>query len=102
MLRNYFIVAFRNLRRSLLHSTIILMSLGIGIASCLVIYVFINDELSFDGFHTKKANIYRLNERQRMGDGTFQELALTIGVLTISYHTMKTARANPVDSLKQD
>jgi putative ABC transport system permease protein len=43
----------------------------------MAIYIFVDDELSFDSFNTRNNNIYRLNERQKMGDGSFQELALT-------------------------
>ncbi|MFY0627589.1 MAG: ABC transporter permease [Reichenbachiella sp.] len=60
MFRNYILVAFRNLMRNRAFSAINIFGLAIGIASCLVIFLYVRHELSFDHFHKKSANIYRI------------------------------------------
>ena len=79
MLRNYLAIAFRNIRQSPLYALINMFSLAVGLASCLVIYLFITDELSFDAFHTRKSSIYRLDEVQNFTGTTVQKVALTMG-----------------------
>jgi predicted permease len=60
MFRNYFKTAFRALSRSKAHTAINIGGLGAGVAVCLIIFVMIHFELSFDNFHTKKDRIYRV------------------------------------------
>ncbi len=62
MLRNYFTIAFRNLRKNKLHSFINLAGLSIGMACCLFIFIYVQYELSFDRYHEKANQIYRLTE----------------------------------------
>jgi len=61
MFKNYFSVALRNVRKGPLYAFINIFSLAIGLASCLIIYLFIKDERSFDAFHFKSKIIYRLD-----------------------------------------
>jgi putative ABC transport system permease protein len=63
MIKNYFIVAWRNLRKNKVFSAINIFGLAIGMAACIIIMVFVFYERSFDGMHTK--NIYRLDEVQK-------------------------------------
>lgn len=60
MVGNYFKVAVRNIQKRKLYSFINAFGLSIGIAFCMLIWLFIQDELSFDQFHENKANIYRI------------------------------------------
>ena len=60
MLKNYIITAFRNLWRNKFFSSINIFGLSIGIACCMLIVLYTKDEISFDGFHTNKENIYRI------------------------------------------
>ncbi len=62
--RNYFKVSWRNLAKNKVFSAINIISLSIGITACLIIFLFIRDELSFDNFHSKRDRIYRLCELQ--------------------------------------
>ena len=62
--RNYFKVSWRNLAKNKVFSAINIISLSVGITACLIIFLFIRDELSFDNFHTKRDRIYRLCELQ--------------------------------------
>lgn len=60
MLRNTFKVTLRLLKRQKGFTVINLGGLALGLAACLLISLFIRDELSFDRFHSKSGRIYRL------------------------------------------
>lgn len=76
MFKNYLLIATRNLTKHKFHSSINILSLAIGIAACLVIYLFIADERSFDTIHEK--NIYRLCEVQSFPGTNTQNVALSM------------------------
>ncbi len=63
MVSNYLKVAARNIRKQKLYSFINAVGLSIGIAFCVLIYLYIQDEHSFDQFHAKKDVIYRVEEK---------------------------------------
>ena len=60
MLRNYFIIALRNLRKQKFFAFINVTGLSIGIACALLITLYVVDELSYDQYNSKKERIYRL------------------------------------------
>ncbi len=60
MLKNYIIIAFRNLIRQKGYSLINILGLSIGLAAFILIVLFVRHELSFDRFHEKSDRIYRL------------------------------------------
>ena len=60
MLKNYLITAFRSLRRNISYSFINVFGLTLGIASCLVIFLVVKNELSFDTFNKKADRTYRV------------------------------------------
>src|SRR5688572_23132949 len=60
MIKNYIKVAFRNLWKHKGFSFINIFGLVTGIACSLLIFLFINDELSYDRFHKDADNIYRV------------------------------------------
>ncbi len=68
MFSNFFIFAFRLLRRDKLHSIINTIGLSIGIACCLIIMMYLQNELSYDQYHEKADRIYRLGIKITMGD----------------------------------
>ncbi|RIV17352.1 hypothetical protein DYU11_32200 [Fibrisoma montanum] len=61
MLRNYVKIALRTLWKSRVYTTINLAGLAIAMAFCLLIYLYIRHEYSFDRFHAKADRIYRLD-----------------------------------------
>jgi putative ABC transport system permease protein len=63
MLKNYFKVAFRNLMRNKGYTLITLASLVIGLAACLLSFLFIQDELSYDRYNDKSERIFRITTR---------------------------------------
>ncbi len=60
MVRNYLKIAWRNLLQNKVFSIINLLGLSIGIAVCLLIFLFIMTEYSVDRFHRNGASIYRV------------------------------------------
>ncbi len=60
MIRNYFKIAFRNLWRNKGFSAINIIGLSIGIATCLIIMLFVNNELGYDRFNEKADRIVRV------------------------------------------
>lgn len=60
MFRNLVKLAFRVIRKDLSYSLINILGLTIGITSSIFILLYIVDELSFDKYHEKKDNIYRV------------------------------------------
>lgn len=60
MIQNYLIVAFRNLRKDLIHTSINVWGLAIGMASVFLIAMYIQYELSYDRFHEHADDLYRI------------------------------------------
>ncbi len=78
MLKNYFKISTRNIFKHKMISLINVFSLAIGLAACVVIYLFVSDERSFDAFHSKNGNIYRLDEVQKFTGTNEQKVALSM------------------------
>jgi putative ABC transport system permease protein len=60
MYKNYFKIAFRVFKKEKFYTLINLSGLVLGFTCCLMIYLFIKDELSYDQFHKDKERIYRV------------------------------------------
>jgi putative ABC transport system permease protein len=60
MLKNYFIIAFRNFRHNKVFSAINMVSLAIGISAALVIYLVVQYEFSFEHEQPDKERVYRV------------------------------------------
>ncbi len=75
MLKNYFTIAIRNLKRNLSYSVINVFGLALGITCSLVLFLMITFYTSFDNYHVNKDRIYRVvsssnnNGRQDFGAG---------------------------------
>lgn len=68
MIKNYLKVATRILKRHKAYSAINILGLAIGMASCLLILLYIQDELSYDRFNKNYHRIYRIATYTQMGD----------------------------------
>lgn len=66
MLRNYFRVAFRNILKQKFYSVINIVGLTVGIVATLFIILYIQDELSYDRFHTNIDQLYRVGLNGRL------------------------------------
>lgn len=75
MLRNYFLIAIRSLTKNKFYSIINVVGLATGIAACLVIVLFIQNELSYDRHYENADRIYRLNGEIKFG-GNHYKLAV--------------------------
>ncbi|MDX1628733.1 MAG: FtsX-like permease family protein [Fulvivirga sp.] len=71
MLRNYFKIAVRNLRQHKFYSLINITGLAVSMACCLLISLFVINELSYDTFFEDSERIYRSNRHGMYGDNEF-------------------------------
>ncbi|MDB5024706.1 MAG: FtsX-like permease family protein [Mucilaginibacter sp.] len=69
MIRNYIKTAFRNLWRNKAFSVINIVGLSVGLACCMLIFLYTMDEVSYDRFHEKKESIYHLTADMKGPDG---------------------------------
>jgi len=69
MIKNYIKTAWRNLIRNKSYTAINIVGLAVGIAACLLIFLVIHFETSFDNFHKKKDQIYRIVTVSKTPDG---------------------------------
>ena len=60
MLRNYLTVALRNILKYKFFSAINILGMTIGVSACLLIILYVTDELSYDRFHTNADRIYQV------------------------------------------
>jgi len=60
MFKNYFKIAFRNIKNYKGYSFINILGLAVGMACCMLLLLWVQDEMSFDKFHEKAENIYRV------------------------------------------
>lgn len=68
MLRSMFKVAWRNAMRQKQFTVLNVAGLTIGIATCIIIGLFVHNEMTFDTFHAKGDRIYRINQPLIWGD----------------------------------
>lgn len=84
MLQNYLKIAIRNLFKHKGYSLINILGLALGMTCCMLIMLFVLDELSYDRFHEKADSIYRLNwdfkwsNQEGIGPGTPPPLAAAL------------------------
>jgi putative ABC transport system permease protein len=76
MFSNYLKIALRNIRKNIAFSIINIAGLSIGLACCIIILLYIRDEISFDGFHTQKNRIYQLTCLRTEQDGSSKKFAI--------------------------
>lgn len=60
MLKNYLRIAIRSLIKQKVYTIINVLGLSTGIASCILIVMFVTNEFSYDSFHTNADNIYKV------------------------------------------
>ena len=81
MIKNYFKTTLRNLIKHKGYSFINISGLAMGIACCLLIILYVKDELTFDRFHKNGENIYRMQSTLTMNDNkqVFNAVGLPAG-----------------------
>ncbi|MBN9382117.1 MAG: ABC transporter permease [Chitinophagaceae bacterium] len=76
MFKNYFKAALRGLKKSLLFSVINIGGLSLGLACCMLILLYVKDELSYDHFHEKKDQIFQLTCERAGKEGKHEKFAI--------------------------
>lgn len=69
MIKNYFKIAWRNLQRNKIYSLLNSGGLAVGMACCILIGLFIQNELSYDHYHKNFDSIYRVLHSYRQFQG---------------------------------
>lgn len=81
MLFHYFLAAFRNVRKNIFYSSLTILGLAIGIASFLLVYMYVNFERSYDKFHKEADRIYRITySKEKEGKEVFNTVLVYAGV----------------------
>jgi putative ABC transport system permease protein len=62
MIKNYFKIAWRNMKRHKAYSGINIFGLAIGIAACMLILQYVSFELSYENFQVNKNQVYRIQQ----------------------------------------
>ena len=60
MIKNYFIIAFRNLLKNRVYTLINIFGLTVGLSSVIMILLYVQDEMNYDKYDPQTANIYRI------------------------------------------
>ena len=69
MLNNYFKTAIRSLQRNKIYTAINITGLAVGIAACMLIFLAVQYEMSFDNFHSNRDRIFRIVSDFKQPDG---------------------------------
>ena len=80
MLKNYLTITLRSLRRQPGYAFINILGLAIGLAACVLIMLWVQDELAYDRSHDKADRIVRVVEARESAEGE-QHYAYTSGAL---------------------
>lgn len=78
MLRNYIVIALRNLVKHKSYTAINISGLAIGLACSIAVLIFVRSENTFDNYHLNKDSLYRLsNESQVISSGSSDRRTVT-------------------------
>ncbi|MDH5385615.1 MAG: ABC transporter permease, partial [Candidatus Aminicenantes bacterium] len=72
MLRNYFLMTLRNIRKHTLHSVINIAGLSLGMAVCLLIFLWVQNEFGYDRFHVNRHEIAQVYSELQYSSGSSQ------------------------------
>ncbi|WP_290793465.1 ABC transporter permease [Flavihumibacter sp. UBA7668] len=64
MIKNYFTIAFRNIRRYGTHSLLNITGLAIALAACLVIFLVLQHERSYDQYHANASRVFQIVKKE--------------------------------------
>src|SRR5690348_12192625 len=82
MFRNYILTALRSFRRQRSYSLINLSGLAIGLACSIFIFLWVMDEVTYNGFHKDADRIFQVMENQTYSGGKIFTFAATPGKLS--------------------
>lgn len=87
MIWNYLKLSFRKFRRQKFYSLLNILGLASGMATVILILLYVVDELSYDRFHTYEKNLYRVVENQYYSGQPVFPVAVTPGPLAAALKT---------------
>ncbi|OJJ21724.1 hypothetical protein BKI52_14580 [marine bacterium AO1-C] len=101
MFKNYLKITLRNLWRNKLYAVINVLGLAVGLICAVLLYLYIQDELSFDQYHQNAENIYRIESDLQYADKSLN-LAVVPGLLAPELQkknagVMQTARISDLE-----
>jgi putative ABC transport system permease protein len=99
MVRNYILIALRNFQRQKLFSILNMFGLALGLASAVLIFLYVSDELQYDRMHPYHGDTYRLGIRFTNRDGQVFDNTVAPGYLT---RQLKDTRPEVVDYARID
>ena len=67
MFKNYFKITLRHIKRQKIYSFINISGLAVGMAGSILLFLWVQHELSFDSFHKNGDNVYRITMEMKMG-----------------------------------
>ena len=71
MIRNFLIIALRNFQRQKLFSLLNMFGLALGLASAILIFLYVSDELQYDVMHPYYNNTYRVGVHGQINGQVF-------------------------------
>lgn len=87
MIKHYFTVALRLIKRGFLFSSINILGFVFGITAAFLIYLWVVDELTFEDFQKNRNNIYRVISVSKNAAGEIKESAELVGALSEAFRT---------------
>lgn len=89
MLKNYLKITFRNLIKQKIYSAINILGLAVGLTGAILIFLFVQNEQSYDRFHENEENLYRVYTIWHEVDGSirsrFHGVTLPMGAAMEEY-----------------
>lgn len=79
MFSHFLTTAYRNLLKQKSYSLINIGGLAMGLAACILIFLFVRDEVSYDQFWTDRDQLFRVEGAWLGGDGGWSESSVTPG-----------------------
>ncbi|MBT1685773.1 ABC transporter permease [Dawidia soli] len=76
MIRNYFVIALRSIRKHLSYAAINILGLSLGLATCMLLMMWIGHELRYDRFYPRASAIHRVSLEYAAG-GQVSKIALS-------------------------
>ncbi|MEM7515153.1 MAG: ABC transporter permease, partial [Bacteroidota bacterium] len=68
MIKNYFVTALRVLNKQKFFTTINVLGLAVGIACCMVMLLYVKNEVSYDKYHANIDQLYRIVVDLKFGE----------------------------------
>jgi putative ABC transport system permease protein len=79
MIRNFLMIALRNFQRQKFFALLNMFGLAFGLASAILIFLYVSDELQYDSMHPHAANTYRVGSIWKNNDGQVFENTVSPG-----------------------